>query len=341
MQTEYTSMLELVPDMFDVLRRRYRILQSIEIHAPVGRRSLSLILDISERTLRTECDFLKSQNLLLSDRGGMTLTEKGQQLLKELESFMLQVTGVSPRERQLAKALGIEKAIIVSGDATEDENVLVACGRYLNELLQTELSEGENTITVLGGVTLKIAAQQFQPFDKQIQATFVSGRGGIGEKVDDQANTISAKMAEQTGGKHVSLYAPESVSEETYHNLLEEPSIKHVLDLISKSGYVIHGIGDAMQMAKNRGMTSVEIKQLQDKGAVVEAFGYFYDASGKEVYRIPRIGLQLKNLATIPHVFAIAAGSDKAIAIQSYLKNAPFQTWLITDEGVANQILKG
>jgi central glycolytic genes regulator len=38
---------------------------------------------------------------------------------------------------------------------------------------------------------------------------------------------------------------------------------------------------------------------------------------------------------------AIAGGSTKAKAIKAFMKYAPHQTWLITDEGVANLILKG
>lgn len=57
--------------------------------------------------------------------------------------------------------------------------------------------------------------------------------------------------------------------------------------------------------------------------------------------RIPRIGLQLEDLDKIPHVFAIAAGASKAAAIVAYMHHAPKQTWLITDEGASNLVLKG
>lgn len=59
------------------------------------------------------------------------------------------------------------------------------------------------------------------------------------------------------------------------------------------------------------------------------------------VKRIPRIGLQLEDLDKIPHVFAIAAGASKAAAIVAYMHHAPKQTWLITDEGASNLVLKG
>ena len=48
----------------------------------------------------------------------------------------------------------------------------------------------------------------------------------------------------------------------------------------------------------------------------------------------------MKDLQKIPYVIAVAGGKTKARAIEAYIKNAPKQTWLITDEGAAKQILK-
>ena len=43
----------------------------------------------------------------------------------------------------------------------------------------------------------------------------------------------------------------------------------------------------------------------------------------------------------MPTILAVAGGKSKAKAITAYMKNAPQQTWLITDEAAANEILKG
>ncbi|MDU7055187.1 MAG: sugar-binding domain-containing protein, partial [Enterococcus hirae] len=43
----------------------------------------------------------------------------------------------------------------------------------------------------------------------------------------------------------------------------------------------------------------------------------------------------------VPIILAIAGGKSKAKAIRAYMKNAPKQTWLITDEAAAKEILKG
>lgn len=343
MKSEISSIMELIPDAFEILRRRYRILQYIDFLAPVGRRVLAQQLDMSERSMRTETDLLKQQHLVVSSRGGMSLTAEGLQLYHELEPIMKSLSGESQREVLLAEYLGIDRAVIIPGDSDDEHGVFTHFGHYLTDLLQAKLAMNhDNVIVVLGGTTLKKVADHMRkvPFCED-HNVFVSGRGGIGEKVEVQANTISARMAERVGGDHVSLYVPESVSQSTYDTLLLEPAIQKALQLISQATCVIHGIGSALHMAENRGMTEDQIQQLIESGAVAETFGYFYNSNGEVVYRLPRIGLQLEDMGKVPNIFAVAGGKNKAKVIQAYMKNAPHQTCLLTDEGAANEILKG
>ena len=54
-------MIEAVaPDMLDVLQERFQILRNIYWMQPIGRRSLSETMGITERVLRTETDVLKA-----------------------------------------------------------------------------------------------------------------------------------------------------------------------------------------------------------------------------------------------------------------------------------------
>ena len=50
---------KLIPQVIELMERRYSILRQISLSEPVGRRTLSNILDISERVVRSETEFLK------------------------------------------------------------------------------------------------------------------------------------------------------------------------------------------------------------------------------------------------------------------------------------------
>lgn len=170
---------------------------------------------------------------------------------------------------------------------------------------------------------------------------FVPARGGIGEDVKNQANTICAKMADHTDSKHRVLYVPDQVSREMYESIIKEPDIKEVLSLIKSSSMVLHGIGDAITMAERRKTSKEDFEKIKKAEAVGEAFGYYFNESGEVVHKVQTIGLQLDDLSKSEHVIAVSGGASKAKAIAAYMKQAPSYSILITDEGAARQLLKG
>ncbi|MFC6294502.1 sugar-binding transcriptional regulator [Lactiplantibacillus daoliensis] len=331
----------IAPDMVEMLSRRYLVLRTINWMAPVGRRLLAQTLDVSERTLRTETDTLRKLDLISANKSGMQVTQQGKDVLLGLSQFMDELMGIRQKERQLAQRFNIKRCIIVSGDSDRQLKVIGTMGEEVNQLLQRLLPEGDSIIAVMGGHTMEHVANNLtNKLASKRQLLFVPARGGVGESVAIQANTIASQMAEHTGGKFRSLFVPEQVSERTYEPLLKEPSIQEVLGIIRQANVVIHSVGDAVSMAHRRNMSEDQIKVLRQREAVGEAFGYFFDKDGNVVYRIPRIGLQIGELANMEIILAVAGGASKATAIEAYMKIAPKRTCLITDEGAANLILK-
>ena len=177
-------------------------------------------------------------------------------------------------------------------------------------------------------------AMHRQPYD----VFFVPARGGLGENVVYQANTIAASMAQQTDGDYTTLYVPDNVSETTYNTLMLEPSVIHTLEKIKEANITIHGIGDALKMARRRQSPSEVIEKLQHHNASGEAFVYYFDEQGQIVHKVKTIGLQLEDLVSKKFIFAVAGGKSKGEAIKAYLSIAPKNTVLITDEGAASII---
>lgn len=333
---------KLAPETLEVLKERYRILRMISVSSPIGRRLLADKLGMTERVLRTEVDILRKQYLVQSTKSGMVLTPAGEKIIPELEQVFGHILGMKDKETTLARYLGIEQCIIVSGNTDETPVLLDHLGDSVVNLLDQVLPEGRNVIAVMGGTTMAAVAERMsEQLRENRELLFVPARGGVGERVAIQSNSISAVMAQKTGGKHRVLYAPEHVRSQTYSLLLEEPEIKETMNLLKQANCVLLGIGDAMHMAQRRGLSAQLIKELRDKGAVAEAFGEFVDKDGNIIYKIPRIGLKSDSLKDVPNVIAVAAGKHKARAIEAYLRQAPSHLRLVTDEGAANEILKG
>ncbi|HZG70248.1 MAG TPA: sugar-binding domain-containing protein [Chondromyces sp.] len=329
----------LLPDLLEIMQKRYEVLQSIRLAGVVGRRTLAQSLGWTERTLRSEVEFLKEQNLIGMKTSGMYLLEEGFMVLQELEGFMREITGIHKMEQEIRSRFPHLQVTIVPGDSDQSpwvkDELGAACARSIKNLLL-----GENIIAVTGGTTMAAVAEQLTPNpDKKL--LFVPARGGIGEDVSHQANTICAKMAEQTGGKHRVLYVPDQVSREVYESFVKEPAIKEVLNLITSANIVMHGIGDALTMAKRRNTKEEELERIVNGHAVAEAFGYYFNESGKIVHKVPTIGLQLEDLENAKDVIAVAGGASKGKAIRAYLQGATKSTVLITDEAAAKVFLEG
>lgn len=342
MNSEISLLQSLVPDIVKVIRQRYLVLEQIAAHPRIGRRTVASQLNLSERNVRTETEYLKKLALIDIKSSGMVLTDKGRQLLQELAPLIDRLLNASQLELALANRLGIERTMIVAGDSQHQSHVFDLLAQQLSAALDLLLPLGHSIITVLGGMTLsKLAAQLSPRLSHNRQLEFVPGRGALGEDVVTQSNTIVQQMSNACGGSYQNLYLPERVAPEAYHSLLRDPTIAKVLESISNSDAVIHGIGQAKEMAQRRNYDSMQLSKLHDEQAVTECFGCFFNRQGKIVERISRIGLQFEDLKHIPHIFAVAVGRQKAEAIQAYMHQAPHQTWLITDEATANQILKG
>ncbi|MDE5414115.1 sugar-binding transcriptional regulator [Alkalihalobacterium chitinilyticum] len=328
---------KLVPDLLEVLLKRYRILQYIRLMEPIGRRSLSTSMDISERILRSEVTFLKDQRLVHVASAGMSLTKEGKNLLLELEGMMKELLGLKALEEQIAHEYQLKKVIVVPGDSDQYDWVKKEMGRACVHYLKQHVAD-QATVAITGGTTVAAVAEMMGSDFQRDDLLFVPARGGIGEEVENQANTICAEMARQTGASYRLLHVPDQLSEDTYSSLISEPSVQSVLHNITSATVVIHGIGEAKTMAKRRGASEEFLQKLTNHEAVAEAFGYYFDHLGDIIHRERTIGLQLEHLNEEKQVIAIAGGSSKSVAITAYLKNRK-STILITDEGAARQML--
>ena len=339
MKDAISVLQKVIPDLLSHLTHRYRILEVINLQAPIGRRTLSEVTTISERSLRTETDYLKNQGLLFSTKAGMSLTLKGKKVFHELEGILDRMLTMDRKEEALAKKLNLQFCRIVPGDTDESIKTLDVLGEHAVEVFDELLPEGEFIVAVAGGSTmLAMAKHMTTELSEERHFTFVPARGGLGDLMAIQANSVSDSMAQATGGTNTALFVPDDLSEEALNLLKNEPSILQTMNLMKRANCLLYSIGSAKVMMERRKMPAELKAILVEKKAVGEAFGCYFDGKGRIVHRLSRFGLQIEDVAAIPYAIAIAGGSSKANAIQAYSHIAPEHTWLVTDEGAANAI---
>ncbi len=328
---------KIVPELVNTLEKRYNVLRTIFHNQPIGRRVLADMLNVGERTVRTEIGFLKEQGLIEINTSGMTVTSEGVEIIHKLNDFIHEIKGLSEVEKKIQSSLNLKKVIIVPGDVEENPLVLKdlgkACANYVKDVLK------DNSIIALtGGSTLKEVVEAFPRVTNLSQIQVVPARGGMGKKVETQANTLAATLAKKLNGTYKMLHISENLSLDIIGTLLKEEAVKVVIDTIHKADVLIYGIGNAVQMARKRGVPQQEIDNLINNGAVGEAFGCYFNKDSKIISETTAIGIKINEARKIKTHIAVAGGKNKveSIIATEYNDNDGV---LVTDEAAAKGIL--
>lgn len=336
--SDWTAVRRVVPELMDTLQRRLRILQRVHLLGPIGRRALAQSMQQSERTLRAELDVLRQQGLLLSSAAGVSLSDEGSTLLTELEEVAAAAAGRADLAGWLGQMLNIPDVTVVEGNSDAEPWVKDQLGLQAGQRLQSVL-QNDDVIAVTGGTTVAAIARNLSERHDFTGIRVVPARGGVGETVAYQANTIAAALADKFGGKSLMLHVPDRLSPGAFEQMLSDPYVAQRLPMIRASSVVVHGIGDAFAMARRRQATEEELNQIKAGNAKAEAFGYYFDGQGKVAYSMKTIGLRLQDMDHVRVVMAIAGGADKAEAIAAAAKAYRIDI-LVTDEGAARHLIQ-
>lgn len=326
----------MYPDLLEEMQRRYSILYTVSLFNPVGRRGIVTQTGLPERYVRKAIEILQQQGLIITTTKGVEITVDGQHIIQDLHQFIRELTGLTALERTLEEMMLVDKVIVVAGDSDEDHFVKQELGRATVTFLSKVIKE-DVTIAVTGGTTMASVADAMVPFEDST-CLFVPARGGLGEDVDYQANTIAAKMAMAENGDYRLLYVPDPLSEALYQTMIHEESIRETLAHIRNAPFIIHGIGEALALAKRRKTSATILEKLEQEEAISEAFGYYFNESGNIVHKLRTIGIQLEDLVSTKTVITVAGGTSKARAIASFMKQRKSDI-LIIDEAAANEIV--
>lgn len=339
MQDKIVALEKLLPEFTQMFKIRYTILQKILQRGTVGRRALVQELALSERMVRAEIEKLDEQGLIHISVKGMSITKLGEEVLSGLYMPFHVLDELSRLEEEIARGLGLKKAIIVKGDFEENDEVANGLGLAFSSLLK-ELMKDEMTLAITGGTTIAKMVEHMPSVAHHFDLLHVlPARGSVGERVELHANTISVKLAEKLKAKYEVLTIPDNLSNQSLHFIKNEPQIQKILQKLSKTDMIIFGIGNAMKMAKHRKETQEVLERLEEKQAISESFRHYFNAAGEVVYESEVIGVSPSMAKKIPYRIAVAGGEEKALAIIA-TKTLLKDSYLILDESAARAIIR-
>lgn len=327
---------KIVPELVEVLEKRYNVLRTIYYNQPIGRRMLANELNLGERVVRNEIDLLKSQSLIEINTPGMTVTKDGQKVLDGLKEFIYEIKGLNDIEQCIKSFLGVKDVVIVPGNVYENPETIKELGRAAANYIKN-LIKDKDIIAITGGSTIKEVVEAFPKVNNVSDVLVIPARGGMGRKVESQANYLAASLANKLDGTYRLLHIPENVSHKVLEGLLKEKQIKEVIDTIHNADILIYGIGNAIHMAKKRGLSEEYINKLEELGAVGEAFGCYFNKYSQVVSENTPIGININDAKKINTHIAVAAGENKVEAIIATEMNNS-NAILVTDEAAGRKI---
>lgn len=327
----------IVPEIGNMIETRYNILSTVKSEEPIGRRNLAFVLDMSERLVRNEVDFLQNQKLVRVERQGVVLTDLGRDTIFKLKQMLYRYNGLDELEKALQEKLHLKKAFVSPGDTSLNFQVLKFMGHSAAQYILSVLNDAD-VLALTGGSSTALVAEQMRSVHYP-NVYVVPARGGIGKSHSTQANNIVAEMALKLHSNYELLHLPDNIDNRLLEALKDYPEIKRVFDKMEEIKVFLFGIGRADVLADWRNLELKKKQYLLEQGAVGEAFGHYFDINGKVVSPSSTIGVSIENYNHIPNVIGIAGGSSKAEAIIGVSRVRPGMV-LITDEAAAKAVLK-
>lgn len=247
---------------------------------------------------------------------------------------------------ELCHTFSIKEArVLRTHPGTETDNALLVSqlgARYL----QSHLNSGD-TVAISWGRVLHSTIEQLRPAPlHNVQVVQLVGTLGTQHSEVDGAKLVR-QLAEKLNAVSHNLNAPLFVeSAETRRVLLQEPSIRAVLDRAQDAKLALVGIGALTQNASSalraHLINPADLEELRRCGAVGDVCCQYFDVNGLPVQaqingRV--IGIELKALRRIPRVVGIASGTRKAKAILGALRGRHISV-IITDDVTASRVIQ-
>jgi DNA-binding transcriptional regulator LsrR (DeoR family) len=248
-------------------------------------------------------------------------------------------------EARLVETFGLRQAVVAAGEGLSGaplrRRIGLAAAEYLRCTLYDDLRIG-----IGWGRTLRAIVEAL---DTEHQATIhvLPLIGGLGQKsASFQVNDLARRLAEAFGGAWQALYAPAFVGDAQARDvLLRHPDAQRMMETWDSLDMALVGIGyfafqrqSSMFFAEY--MAQTLFRELEQRGAVGDLCGRFFDIRGKQcILEAGVVGISLERLRALDRVVGVAGGEEKVVAILGALRGGYLDV-LITDSVTAQAVLE-
>lgn len=243
-------------------------------------------------------------------------------------------------ESRLQRIYGLREAVVVPNPAGDDSVAVDRAAQALG-LFLASLNPHPSLVGVSWGRTMAAVAHWLpRRWNDNVEVVLLNGAVSL-HATSNRTNNIAELFAQMGNGRATLLPVPAIVGRAATRVALEQdPVIERVLELAAAAPLACFSVGDVTPNSvhvESGYVTTTEMADLRQHGAVGDILGRFVDARGQVVdadLDARTIGLQLEKLRDKPHSICISVGAAKHAVILACLR-ARYANVLVTDEKTA------
>ena len=157
--------------------------------------------------------------------------------------------------------------------------------------------------------------------------------------MDLQANAVAEIFANRLGGAYRLLHLPEGLSAQAAEELARVPQVREALELLRHADVLMYSVSSMTEQDGAQRLGVPERGMPEKSGAVAEALGVCFDASGRIVGGSAALVQRFCEPGRRVQAALAAVGAGRAEAIISVCAHRRHRL-LVTDEGAALRILE-
>lgn len=312
--------------------------------ATAGRASARFPVDLMYSAARLY--YLEDENQAeIATRLGTSRATVSRLLSEARRHGIVQISVVPPHEsddeglgERVSSALGLRAVYLAprSADGAPDAGVLAPA--VSKALTAVGLRSGDVLLCSSGRTVYEVAQGQLPKLPGVVVVPTVGGQDE--PQAWYQTNEITRQFAAKVGGRPSFLYAPALPGPELYRLLLEEPTIRRVIELWHTARCAVLGVGGP-PLTRESIPRFVPTDAVSLRKAVGDVCSRFYDRDGDPV-AFPGsdrlISTSLDSLRRVPVGIAVAVGREKVLGILAGARAGYFNR-LVTDTTTAAALL--
>ena len=249
-------------------------------------------------------------------------------------------------EQKLRSTFNLTDVRVARRGTLNYQRTLRLVGKLGAHYLDEQLPDGA-ALGISWGTAVHEVAQALQSRSRSgIQVVQMIGSLGYGDPMIDGPE-VARTISNILGAQYHTLNAPLIVDDQIGRQaLLGERRIRETLEMAIHTDYALVGVGsvelERSSLVRAGYLTSAEIQQIQNGGAVGDICATHYDIFGNILdldINTRIVGINLRAITTSPcTIIGVAAGKMKAPAILGALRGGFLDT-LITDSTAAEEVL--